>query len=74
MSRAKKQIKNILVKNIKKHREKAGLTQEKAAEKAGITYKYWQRLEMTSQVDLPSLKVLFKIAKALKIKPSKLLE
>lgn len=74
MSRAQKQIKSILVKNIKKHREKAGLTQDKSAEKAGITYKYWQRLEMTSQIDLPSLTVLFKIAKALKIKPSKLLD
>jgi len=74
MSRAQKQIKSILVKNIKKYREKVNLTQEKAAEKAGITYKYWQRLEMTSQVDLPSLTVVFKIAKALKIKPNKLLD
>lgn len=70
----KKSIKSILVKNIKTYREKSGLTQEQAAERAGITYKYWQRLEMTSQVDLPSLEMLFTIAKALKIEPSKLIK
>ena len=68
------EIKTILVQNIKKYREKRGLTQEQAAELAGITVKYWQRLEMFSQVDLPSLKVLFNIAETLKISPSKLLE
>ncbi len=71
---SKKSIKSILVKNIKAYREKSGLTQEQAAERAGITYKYWQRLEMTSQVDLPSLEMLFTIAKALKIEPSKLIK
>jgi transcriptional regulator with XRE-family HTH domain len=69
-----KEIKEILVKNIKKYRTKQGLTQEQAAEQAGITGKYWQRLEMTSQIDLPSLNVLFKIAEALKISPAKLLD
>lgn len=73
MTNAQKKIKRILVKNVKDYRGKLGLTQEQAAEKAGITYKYWQRLEMTSQADLPSLQVLFKIAKALKTTPSKLL-
>ncbi len=67
-------IKGILVKNIKKYRKKMRLTQEEAAEKADITNKYWQRLEMASQIDLPSLKVLFKIAEALNIPPSKLLD
>jgi transcriptional regulator with XRE-family HTH domain len=67
-------IKQILVKNIKKLRAKRKLTQEEAAEAAGITAKYWQRLEMTSQIDLPSIKVIFKVADALKAKPSKLLE
>ena len=67
------EIKRILVGNIKKYRRKRGLTQEQAAEKAGITSKYWQRLEMISQIDLPSLNVLFKVAKALEISPAKLL-
>ena len=69
-----KEIKRTLVKNMKKYRERRGLTQEQAAEKAGITGKYWQRLEMISQIDLPSLNVLFKIAEALEITPSKLLD
>ncbi len=69
-----KQIKRILSGNIKKYRGKAKLTQEKAAEKTDITVKYWQRLEMISQVDLPSLQVIFKIAKTLKVPPSKLLD
>lgn len=68
-----KKIKEILVQNIKKYRSKRKLTQESAAELAGFTSKYWQRLEMVSQSDLPSLKVLFKIAKALDITPDKLL-
>ena len=59
---------------MKKYRVKLGLTQDQAAEKAGITGKYWQRLEMSSQIDLPSLNVLFKIAEALKINAAKLLD
>ncbi len=69
-----KKIKRILVLNIKKYRTQRGLTQEQAAELAGITSKYWQRLEMTSQIDLPSIKVLFKIAEVLSIPPAKLLD
>lgn len=70
----RKKLKSVLVGNIKKYRLKLGLTQEEAAERADITGKYWQRLEMTSQIDLPSLPVLLKIAKALQTIPSKLLE
>lgn len=69
-----KEIKETLVKNMKKYRDRQGLTQEQAAERAGITSKYWQRLEMISQIDLPSLNVLFRIAGALEIPPSKLLD
>jgi transcriptional regulator with XRE-family HTH domain len=67
-------IKEILVNNIKKYRGKKKLSQEQAAELAGITSKYWQRLEMISQPDLPSISVIFKIAHVLDISPSKLLE
>ncbi|MDD4295202.1 MAG: helix-turn-helix transcriptional regulator [Candidatus Omnitrophica bacterium] len=74
MKNEENNIKDILVKNIKKYRTKHKFTQEKASDLAGITLKYWQRLEMKSQVDLPSLKVLFKIAQALEIPVSKLLE
>ena len=67
-------IKEILVNNIKKYRGKKKLSQEQAAELAGITSKYWQRLEMISQPDLPSISVIFKISHVLNIPPSKLLE
>ena len=74
MSDDNRKIKQILVKNIKKYRGRKKLTQEQAAEIAGITAKYWQRLEMKSQIDLPSINVIFMIAEALDIPPSKLLE
>lgn len=48
------------------------LTQEEAAERAEITTKYWQRLEMVSQIDLPSLLILFRMAKVLGVKASEL--
>jgi len=67
------QIKAILVKNMKRYRAKKRLTQEEAAEKAGITTKYWQRLEMASQKDLPSLTTLAKISKTLNVGPHRLL-
>lgn len=67
-------IKRLLVGNIKRCRTKLGLTQEEMAEKADITVKYWQRLEMLSQRDLPSLQMLAKIAKALDVSMSELLK
>jgi len=67
-------IKNILARNIKRHRGRLGLTQEEASERADITVAYWQRLELTSQVDLPSLPALFRIARALNVKPFQLLK
>ncbi len=70
----RKRIKLTIVKNIKKYRAKRRLTQEQAAELAGITAKYWQRLEMASQIDLPSLTILYKVSEVLRIAPSKLLE
>ena len=69
-----KRIKQILVKNLKKYRAKLNLTQEQSAERAGVAYKYWQRLEMDSQADLPSLPIIFKMAEALKVEASQLLE
>lgn len=69
-----KQLKQALTRNLKAHRSKLKLTQEEAAEKAGIAVKYWQRLEMISQGDLPSLPTLKKISKALKTTPSDLLK
>ena len=68
MTNDKLKLKQILARNMKKYRAKLGLTQERSAERADLTVKYWQRLEMVSQSDLPSLPALLKIAKALEIK------
>ena len=68
MTGEKLKLKQTLAGNMKKHRAKLRITQETAAERAGLTVKYWQRLEMISQSDLPSLPCLIKIAKALNIK------
>ena len=68
MTGEKLKLKQTLARNMKKHRAELRLTQEEAAERADFTVKYWQRLEMVSQSDLPSLMALAKIAKALNIK------
>jgi len=68
MTGEKLKLKQTLARNMKKHRARLHLTQEQAAERADLTVKYWQRLEMVSQSDLPSLPALIKLAKALNIK------
>ena len=67
-------IKCLIATNIKKYRKKRRMTQEQAAERAEITSAYWQRLELVSQSDLPSVHTIFKIAKALNIHPYQLLK
>lgn len=74
MDQETKRVKTILVTNVKKYRDKAGLTQEQAAEKAGITVKYWQRLEMASQKDFPSFPMLSRIAETLNTDMNNLLQ
>ncbi|MCK5606011.1 helix-turn-helix transcriptional regulator [Candidatus Pacearchaeota archaeon] len=54
-------------------RKKNGLTQEKLAEIADISYKNIQYLE-SKKPTCPSLITLNKIAKALKVTPAKLLD
>ncbi len=58
---------------IKNLRKKRGYTQEKLAETAGVDYKYLQRIEGKNP---PGLKIdtIEKFAKALKVKPDKLLK
>ena len=67
-------IKSLIATNIRKYRKKRRMTQEQAAERAEITSAYWQRLELVSQDDLPSVRTIFKIAKALNIHPYQLLK
>jgi len=52
-----------LGKQIKKQRKKLGLTQDQLAEKSGLSTKYIQFVESAKRT--PSLKTLYKIAKAL---------
>ncbi len=67
-------IKSTIATNIRKYRKKRHMTQEQASERAEITTAYWQRLELVSQTDLPSVPAICKIAKALNIHPYQLLK
>jgi transcriptional regulator with XRE-family HTH domain len=62
-----------LGKRIKELRTECGYTQEKLSELADIDYKYLQKIEGKNP---PTLKIdtIEKLAKALKITPSKLIE
>lgn len=66
-------IKRDFGRQIKKLREKAGLTQAALAELTGIDYKYVQKIEGKSSPDL-RLTTIEKIAKALKMTCAKLLD
>ena len=59
-------------KKIKTLREQAGLTQEKLAEKSGISLDYLAKIEVC--INKPRLKTILKIANALKIEPFKILK
>ena len=63
---------NIIKINIKKYREKAGLTQEQLSEMAGISPDYLSEIERGKKI--PSLKRFIKIANALDILPYILLK
>ncbi len=57
-----------LGRNLRKYRKECNLTQEQLAEKVGIRPTYVGKLE--SGKNNPSVKMLFKISRALKIKLS----
>ncbi len=57
---------------IRELREKRGLTQTELAQAAGITRIYVAKIEAGEK--LPSIPILLKLAKALKVKAGKLLE
>ena len=67
-------IKSTIATNIRKYRKKRHMTQEQASERAEITTAYWQRLELVSQTDLPSVPTICKVAKALNIHPYQILK
>jgi transcriptional regulator with XRE-family HTH domain len=59
-------IRNILARNIKENRRKNGLSQDKLAEKAGISTPFVAMIEVSRKFPTPD--VLDKIADALNIK------
>jgi transcriptional regulator with XRE-family HTH domain len=61
-----------LLKRLRALREKAGLTQEQFAEKAGMSYKYYQQIEIGQKEDL-RLSTLERLAAAHDIAVSELL-
>jgi len=62
-----------LGKRLKELRKKRGFTQEQLSEKTGIDYKYVQRIESKKPPDI-RLETIGRLAKALKTKPSTLLD
>lgn len=60
--------------NIAYYRKLIGYTQEELAEEANLSRSYISTIEAPNEVKTISLEVLFDIAKALKIEPSKLFE
>ena len=66
-------IKLTFGKKLRALRKKGTLTQEKLSEMAVIDYKYLQRLEGKNPPNI-KLETIAKLAKALKVKPSELLE
>ncbi|MBQ8475935.1 helix-turn-helix transcriptional regulator [bacterium] len=52
---------------IKALRERAGLTQEKLAEKSGISLDYLGKIEVC--INRPGIKTILKLANALKVEP-----
>jgi len=64
-------LKNVVGKRIREARLKVGLTQEALAEKAGVDYKYLQRMRHGLLLKLETIE---KLAKAFKISPAKLLD
>jgi transcriptional regulator with XRE-family HTH domain len=65
-------LRTTLVKRLRALRAERGLSQVALAERAGIARSYLARLELGQQD--PTLAVLEKVAKALRVKPSRLIE
>lgn len=66
-------LKKSFSQNIKSSRKKHKLTQKELAKKAGITYKYVQKIEGKNTPNV-GLELVGKLAKALKTTPAKLLD
>ena len=60
--------------NVAFYRKRAGMTQEQLAEKIGISRAYMGEIEATNMLTNVTLEIIFNLAKALNLSPSKLLE
>ena len=67
------QIRLRLARKLKERRKKIGLTQEEIAERIGVSPRYYQMLESKKPTAV-KIDLIEKLAKALKITPSKLLD
>jgi transcriptional regulator with XRE-family HTH domain len=65
-----KGIRDVLARNLKINRLKLGLTQDKLAEKAGISSHYFAMVELAQK--FPSADMLERFAKALEVEPHEL--
>jgi transcriptional regulator with XRE-family HTH domain len=65
-----KGIRNVLARNLKINRLKLGLTQDKLAEKAGISTHYFAMVELAKK--FPSADMLERLAEALEVEPHEL--
>jgi transcriptional regulator with XRE-family HTH domain len=72
MTRKKLGIREILAQNLKENRQKCGFTQEKLAEKAGISANYLSMVEVSKK--FPTPEVLDRLANALKIETFQLFD
>jgi len=59
-------IRNILARNLREHRRKCGFSQEKLAEKTGISTQYLAMIEIARK--FPASEVLERLAEAMDIK------
>ncbi|HNX82251.1 MAG TPA: helix-turn-helix transcriptional regulator [Candidatus Omnitrophota bacterium] len=66
-------LRSTFSKNVKKLRSKRKITQEEFAQPGVVDYKYLQRIEGKNPPNL-KLDTIERIAKALKVPPSKLFE
>jgi len=60
--------------NIALYRKKAGMTQDQLAEKAGISRQYMSKIEAPNMITNISVEILLRLAAALQITPTKLLD
>ncbi|MCL2266837.1 MAG: helix-turn-helix transcriptional regulator [Treponema sp.] len=72
MPKKKLGIREILAHNLKENRQKCGLTQEKLAEKAGISSNYLSMVEVSKKFPTPEM--LDRLANALDIETFQLFD